>query len=154
CIAYLLDGLSLRRIGVDGVGNRPQTEAADRRHRQLRDHVPRVGGNGRGPENLVTTRTNNYLDKPFVLAVQGGPVQLVQLLRKGAERDALLFGLVFVQADVGDLRVRVSTPWDGQRAGAGATFEQGVLDDDARHGVGGVRELEARADVAGGVNVP
>src|SRR6516165_5346404 len=30
-VAHLLDGLRLRRIGVDGVGDRPQPQAADHR---------------------------------------------------------------------------------------------------------------------------
>src|SRR5262249_25616773 len=62
-------------------------------------------------------------------------------------------GLVFVQADVGDLRVRVSTQWDGHAAAPAATLNQGVWVEDAGQGVGAVRELEAREDVAGGVIV-
>src|SRR6516225_2761492 len=67
------------------------------------------------PRNPVPPRLDDHLDEPFVLAVEDGPVHVVQLLREGAERDALLPGLVFVQADMGDLRVGVGTPRHGQR---------------------------------------
>ena len=54
-----------------------------------------------------------------------------------------------VGADVRDLGIGVRAPRDDQRARALAAEEQRVLDDDARQRIGGVGELERRADVAG-----
>src|SRR6516165_6606674 len=130
-VAQFLDGLRLCRIRVDGIGDRPQTQAADHRQRQLGDHLAGVGGDDGGSENLVSPGTDKHLDKAIILTVEDGSVHIVQLLREGAEGDAALPGLVFVQADMGDLRVGVGTPRDDERAGACASFEQGVLDDDA-----------------------
>jgi len=53
---------------------------------------------------------------------------------------------------VGDRRIGVGAPRNGQRAQAPATEEQRVLNHDARRGVGGVREFMLQAGVTGGVN--
>jgi hypothetical protein len=112
-----------------------------------------VAGDDGGSEDLVSPDTDEHLDEALVLAVQDGSVHGSQFLREGPERDATLPSLMLVEADVGDLRVGVGTPGDGQGAGPGAPLEQGVLQHDARHGISGVRELETRADITGGVDV-
>ena len=53
---------------------------------------------------------------------------------------------------MGDLRIGVRAPGQGERARAGAAEEERVLDDDPRLEVGVVRELVRRAHVAGGVD--
>ena len=55
--------------------------------------------------------------------------------------------LPVVGADMRDFRIGVRAPRDDERAGALAAEKQRVLDDDPRQRVGGVRELERRADV-------
>ena len=57
-----------------------------------------------------------------------------------------------VQPDVGDLGRGVGAPRDGERARLPAAEEERVGEHDARQRVGHVRELEARGDVAGGVD--
>lgn len=55
---------------------------------------------------------------------------------------------------MGNLGLGVGTPGDGQGAGLGPAKEQGVLNDNPGQGVGGVGELIARANVAGGIDPP
>src|SRR6266851_2803562 len=105
-----------------------------------------MGGDNRGSENPVSLWTDNHLHEAFGLAVEYSSVHISQFLRERTEPDSALCCFVVVEADVSDLRVGVGAPGNGQGAGFCPPFEQGVLDDDARHGVGGVRELETRAD--------
>ena len=49
-----------------------------------------------------------------------------------------------------DFRISVRTPGDGESARLHATEEQGVLNGDPGQGIGGMSELEARADIARG----
>src|SRR5260370_2327421 len=112
-----------------------------------------MGGDNRGSANPVSLWTDDHLDKPFGLAVEYSSVHISQFLPEGAEPDPALCCFVVVEADVSDLRVGVGTPGNGQGAGFCPPFEQGLLDVDAPHGVGGLPALETRADLAGATAV-
>src|SRR3984893_8049138 len=145
-----LDGFRLRRVGVDGPGQGAQAETAHHGQRQLRDHLTRVPRHHGGAEDAIAPRPDVDLDEAVRVAIEDRPVHMGHRLREVLHVDAVRLRLGLVEPDVGDLRVRVGTPGDDQGAGPGPPEEEGVLEDDAGHGVGGVGELEARADVAGG----
>jgi hypothetical protein len=60
---------------------------------------------------------------------------------------------MLVHSDVSDFGIGVSAPRNRERAGLLAAEEERVLNDDASQGIRHVRELEARAYIARGVNV-
>jgi hypothetical protein len=122
-------------------------EARARLHRQrhLRDHLAGMPRDERRPDDRVLALPDVHLEEAFGSPVEHGPVALRLLDRVGVDRHALRLGVLRVEADVGDFRVGVGAPGNRQRAGTLAPEEERVLDDDARHGVGGVGELVARA---------
>ena len=85
----LPDGLGLRGVGVDDVGEGPEPHARLHRNRDLRDHVPGVCGHDRGAEDGVGAFLGVDLDKPFVLAVQDCPVHVLELAHIRVVLDAL-----------------------------------------------------------------
>ena len=90
----------------------------------------------------------------FVFAVENRPIDAAQLFAIGVDRDALIRSRFERQADVGDFGIGVGRPGHDQLAqpllAERTEGEQGVLNADAGHRVGGVRELVAAGDVAGG----
>src|SRR5262249_57573334 len=61
------------------------------------------------------------------LLLEKKPVNLAKRLNQGFNRDASVSRFHFVQADVGNLRIRVSTPGDGQCAPPVATQQLTIL---------------------------
>ena len=131
-----------------------QTLAGLHQHGELADHLPRVGRDDSGAQNLVGTLPDVNPGKPFVLTVQNRAVHFLQLVREGFHLPALGLGVGFVEADMGDLRLGIGAPGDQQgiRAGIGEAErvrKQRVLDYDLGHGIGRMRKLEREADIAG-----
>ena len=87
------------------------------------------------------------------LTVQDRPVDAVQRLGKGVDRDPLGAGLLRGQTDLGHFRRRVRAPRNDEFARPPAPAEERVLDHDTRHEVGRMRELEPRADVAARIDL-
>ena len=107
-------------------------------------------GDDRRAEQAPAPGVDVRLREALGVAIQHGPIDIVE---RDPERDdavALRGGIDGRDADVRNLGRRERAPRDDERRGSLAPEEQGVLDRDARHGVGGMRELVGRADVAGG----
>ncbi len=115
-VRNLFDDLRLRRIGVDRPGDLPQSYARRHGEGELGDHFPRVPGDERRPEDLVRSFLNVNLQKALFLAVEDSPVHVRKLQGEGLHGDAPFDGVILIQPYVGDLRVGVGAPRDGQRA--------------------------------------
>src|SRR5205085_1421611 len=84
------------------------------------------------------------------LAVENGAIDPAHLLRKRVHGDAPRFRLARVETDMGNLRIGVGTPGDRQGARLAAAEEERILKGEARQRIGGMGELETRANVARG----
>src|SRR5687768_1308057 len=93
-----------------------------------------------------------YAHEPVRLIVDDGAIDLRQGDRDGVQPFGRLRDVGFRHADVCDFRIGVRDPRNDEGARLPAAVEQRVLNDDARHGIGGVRELERGADVTGRVH--
>ena len=88
------------------------------------------------------------LDESFTLAFENRAVNRGHVDPERIDRDSLLCGIVFVEADVGNFRIDVGTPRNRQGACPAAPEKERVADHDARHRVGGMGELVREADIA------
>ena len=109
--------------------------------------------NERRPQDRVGALPRVDLEEALGLAIEEGAVALRLLDRVRVDGHALRLGVLRIQTHVRDLGVGIGAPRDRERAGALAPEEERILDDDARGCVGGMRELEAGGNVAGGVDV-
>src|SRR5216683_2257124 len=89
----------------------------------------------------------------LVIAIEHSAVHFVEAHGESRESQALISSLLFEKADVGDFRIGVRAPRDDQSTRLLTTEEERVLQNRARHGIRGMRELVDRTDIAGGVNV-
>src|SRR6516162_1246148 len=115
-VTHLLDGLRLRRVRMDRLRQRAGAELASHRERDFRDQVSRMSRHDGRAQDLALALRQVHLDEPRRLAVEDGPVHVGQVLPDRVDGDALLLGLLLVQADVGDLGIGVGTPRQDQRA--------------------------------------
>src|SRR5258708_24011208 len=90
------------------------------------------------------------LDESFGLAVENGPINFAEFLDERLDRNSLVRRAALGKPHVGNFGISICAPGKCQAADARLSRKQGILDDNAGHGVGGMCELEARADVARG----
>ena len=122
------------------------------RHREgeFADQIAGVGGDDRRTDNVIGALAHVHPHKALVFAIEDGAVDLRERLGKRVDRDTLRGGFGGGETDVRDFRRGVGGPRNRERGRAAAALEEGVLNHEARHEIGGVGELVARADVATG----
>lgn len=147
-VAEFADRFGLRGIRVNGAADLFQAEAVRQGQRDFGNQIARVRRDNRGSHDAISPFPRLDFDEAFRLASQDGSVDVGEVLDVGVEFDALFFRVLLGQPDVSDFGRRVGTPRDRQRAGFGSAEKQRVLNDDASHEIGGVREFVFRADVA------
>src|SRR5262249_22791570 len=128
-------------------GDAAETDLADDRQRDLADHLAGMGGDDGAAEDLIGALHDVDFHEARFLAFDDGSIDVAHRNFERIDLDAPLLRVALVHADVGDFGVGVRAPRYGQRAQLLAPEKQGVLNDDARAGVGSVRELVPQAHV-------
>ncbi len=116
-IADLFDGLGLRRIRVDHLGEGPQAQPGDHGQGDLVDHLTGVPGDHGGAENLVGPLRHQDTDHTLFLTIGDRPVHFREFPDEEVVFDSLARSLSGVQAHMGHFRVGVGAPGNGQGAG-------------------------------------
>ena len=142
---------------MDRGADRRQSGARLHRDGHLADQVAGLGRDDRRAQDPIRTALHEDASESGVLAVEYRPVHLGERLGERLDRDVLRMRVGLVHSDVRDLRLGVRAPGDDQAVGRPAPQSErmrkkGVLDEDLRHRVGGMGELEGEADVARGVD--
>ena len=99
---------------MDHVRQCSQPNLAHDRQGDLTDHLSRMTGDDRCPENLIRPFPDVDLDKTFFLSIGDGTVDVIQWSDEGVHSDSLFLGISLIHPDMGDLRIRVSTPGNRQ----------------------------------------
>src|SRR5258708_3410123 len=120
------------------------------RERRLSDHLAGMRGDDRAAEQPSAFVVHAHEAVAFL--VDDRAIDLGQWDGNRFDTATMDARVAFIHADVRDLGIGVRAPRDDDRTGATTTIEQGVLNDHPRHDVGGVRELELRAHVAGRID--
>src|SRR5918995_1989076 len=109
-----------------------------------------MAGHDRCTQDRIGALFRMYLGETLRLAIQDRPIDLCQRERKRLEEDALGGRLLFSDPYMGNLRVGVGTPGDGEGRGFLTSHKERVGQDGPRQKVSGVGELMAGADITGG----
>ncbi len=118
-----------------------------------------MSGHNGGAHNGVRAFPDMNSRKTSLLTVQNRPVDLAQFERVRFDLHASGCGILLIDADMGNFRLRVGAPGDEQCVCACIpeskwVWEQRILHDDLCHGVGRMGKLEPGADITCGENVP
>src|SRR5581483_12214925 len=91
-------------------------------------------------------------DKPFLFAIRNGAVHVTHRDLESIDRNALTSCLCFIHADVRNLWIGVSAPWNCQIRPFFAAEKEAVLYGNSRRGIGDVSELVGEADIPRRIN--
>ena len=68
------DGLRLRRVGEDGLGEALDRKPSSHRYRDRREEIPRVARRNRGPNDLSRSAMDVEADAPLLLPIEQRPI--------------------------------------------------------------------------------
>ena len=125
-----------------------QSHSRRHRHADFPQHLARMGRHQGRADDPIRSGGDQNFHESLGLALRTRPIHVGQGPHERGHRDALGRGFGFRQTHTANLGIGVGHPGNGQGADPFASEEQGVLQDQARHEVGGVRELKAGTHVA------
>ena len=131
----------------------PKTNPGHHGEGDLTDHLAGMLGDNGGAQYLIAPLANVDLDEALLVAFQDRTIDAVEGDLECLHIDALSFSIALIHADVSDLRTRVGAPGDCQAAGLAPAHKECVLNHDSGRRIGGVSELVAQRDIAGGKDV-
>src|SRR5258708_33083670 len=94
------------------------------------------------------------LDESFGLAVENGPINFAEFLDERLDRNSLVRRAALGKPHVCNFGISICAPGNWQAPDARLSRKQRILDDNAGHGGGAVRELEPHPDAAGPAKPP
>src|SRR3990172_4610723 len=101
---------------MDNCGDKFESEIANHGESDFADHVACMRCHNSCADNLIRACFGMDFYKPFILSVNYSPVHISELAYKGVNFYAFGFRIPFIDANMGNFRVCVSAPWDGQGA--------------------------------------
>jgi len=121
--------------------------------RYFADKVSGMAGHDCGADNAIRPFLDKYFYKTFGFTIHDGAIYFIQRDLVCVYRNVLGMSIFLIKANMGDFRIGIRTPGQGQMAETFSAKKQGVLYRNTSCGIGCMCELPVHTDIPCGIYV-